>query len=209
MNTPDQWLNDNMQVFWGEIAPTDHLVQIYDNDEVILNSLEGFAGSGFLAGDSVVIIATSGRIEALNQRLEKQGLDIVKLKASDQYIPLDAEKALETFMVNGWPDEIKFLDQIRGVLHRSRNGTSRKVRAYGEMVALLWAQGKSGATVQLEHLWNKFCSDETLCLFCAYPRAGFTRSGAESIKHICDTHTKIIDGSGRPSTEIFYKNIFK
>lgn len=33
LDTKD-WEKTNMQVFWGEIAPCDHVVQIYENDEV-------------------------------------------------------------------------------------------------------------------------------------------------------------------------------
>ena len=35
------------KVFWGEMSPCDHLVQIYQDDEILLDSLEGF-----VAGDS-------------------------------------------------------------------------------------------------------------------------------------------------------------
>jgi len=46
----DKWKNESIQVFWGEIAPCDHLVQIYHNDTIFLNTLEGFATCGLLAG---------------------------------------------------------------------------------------------------------------------------------------------------------------
>lgn len=42
----NNWKNTNIQVFWGEIAPCDHLIQIYENESHFLNTLEGFAGSG-------------------------------------------------------------------------------------------------------------------------------------------------------------------
>ena len=62
----EEWKNSNIQVFWGEIAPCDHVVQIYENDTVFLNTLEGFAGSGLLSGDSVIIIATKEHLSSLN-----------------------------------------------------------------------------------------------------------------------------------------------
>jgi hypothetical protein len=75
------------------------------------------------------------------------------------------------------------------------------------MVAILWGQGHNGATVQLEHLWNKFCETEIFCLFCAYPKTGFTQDPEESIKHICSAHTKMISGLEKSKTEVFYKNL--
>ncbi len=95
---------------------------------------------------------------------------------------------------------------VSNVILRARGNDNRKIRAYGEMVAMLWAQGYNGATVQLEYLWNKFCATESFCLFCAYPKSGFTQDINKSIEHICSMHTKIISGEKKSSTEIFYKS---
>lgn len=200
----NNWLKSNIQDFWGEIAPCDHLLQIYDNDLVFLSSLEGFAGSGFLAGDSVIIIATTAHINALNERLIHQGFDLNKLINEKKYIPLDAEKTLSKFMINNWPDEVLFVDFVRGLMKTAKQN-NRKVRAFGEMVALLWAKGNNGATVRLEYLWNEFCAKEGFCLFCAYPKTGFTQSATDSLQHICSAHSKIISGETGASTEIIYK----
>jgi hypothetical protein len=60
------------------------------------------------------------------------------------------------------------------------------------MVALLWAQGHSGATVHLEHLWHALCAAESFALFCAYPKNGFTQDAAASMQEICEAHSKVI-----------------
>jgi hypothetical protein len=199
------WKRSDTEVFWGEIAPCDHLVQIYESDEVIMNSLEGFVISGINAGESVIIIATAEHIKGLNRRLILNGLEIDHLLKNSQYIPLSAESTLEKFMVNGWPDDKKFMSTVTSIVNKAKGTEKRKVRAYGEMVALLWAQGNNGATVHLEHLWNKFCESEVFCLFCAYPKSGFTQNVNESIHHICSAHTKQIAGDKSSRTEVFYK----
>jgi hypothetical protein len=66
------------------------------------------------------------------------------------------------------------------------------VRAFGEMVALQWARGNSGATHRLEELWHHLCQKDGLSLFCAYPKSGFTQDADVSIKQICETHSKVI-----------------
>ena len=63
---------------------------------------------------------------------------------------------------------------MSGLLTRGRAG-GRRVRAFGEMVAVMWARGEQGATVRLEHLWHRLCQSEAFSLFCAYPRIGFTQ----------------------------------
>lgn len=199
------WEKSNLQVFWGEIAPCDHVVQIYENDKVFLDSLEGFVGSGFMEGESIIVIATSEHLKALESRLQNQGFDLYALTKEERYFGLDASDTLAKFMVNNWPDEKRFFDTIPGLLKRAQKN-NRKVRAFGEMVALLWQQGYNGATVQLENLWNKLHENNDFTLFCAYPKIGFTQDINSSIDMICSTHSKIIEGSSKPSTEIHYKN---
>ncbi|MFL5774427.1 MAG: hypothetical protein ACJ75F_14790, partial [Flavisolibacter sp.] len=73
----------------------------------------------------------------------------------------------------------------------------------------LWAQGLKAAAVQLEHLWNKFCQQHELCLFCAYPKTGFTQDINDSIMNICACHSKMIGGSEKQLTEIIYTDVIR
>jgi hypothetical protein len=200
------WKNSNIQVFWGEIAPCDHLVQFYDTERNFLETLEGFAGCGLLSGDSVVVLATGEHLDQLNERLIRQGFDLQTMLATDQYITIDAEDALNAFMVNGWPDEKLFGEFVAGVLSRAQQ-QDRKVRAFGELVAVLWENGNSGATVHLENLWCGLHEKQNFTLYCAYPKSGFTQHAHDSIDTICKTHSMVIDGEARPSTEIYYRSV--
>ena len=65
------------------------------------------------------------------------------------------------------------------------------MRAFGEMVALLWAQGRNGATLRLEHLWNELIEEQALALFCAYPRIGATRDLTDALGDVCAAHSKV------------------
>jgi hypothetical protein len=157
-----------------------------------LDALEGFVSSGLRASDGMVVIATPAHRRALEQRLRKRGFDVDLAQAEDRYIALDAAETLAKFMVNGWPDDERFNQVVTDLITRAR-GNGRRVRAFGEMVALLWDQGNSGATVRLEVLWNKFCEAETFCLFCAYPETGFTKETPVSINEICGHHSRLIN----------------
>jgi hypothetical protein len=121
-------------------------------------------------------------------------------------LPVDAEQMLSKFMVNDWPDETLFMSTVSDLIVRAKMD-NRHVRAFGEMVAILWAKGQVGATVRLEHLWNKFCETQAFCLFCAYPQSGFTQDASESVMHICGAHSKMIAGFGQSKTDIFYKTV--
>ena len=192
MTRPDSPRRAPAEVFWGEIAPFEHSVQIYPNTEIFMDALEGFVGGGLRAGDSVIVIATPAHRRALERRLNVRGFDVARARAEDRYMPLDAEATLAQFMVDGWPDDQRFKHVVSDLITRAR-GNGRRVRTFGEMVALLWDQGHSGATVRLEVLWNKFCAEETFSLFCAYPETGFTQDAHASIQEICGHHSRMIE----------------
>jgi hypothetical protein len=192
------------QHFWGEVAPSEHLVQIYKDDEVFLDSLEGFVAGGIQKGDGVIVIAIPAHLAVLEHRLLTRGIDPLSVTETGQYLALDADETLSKFMVdNGlgdgrpWPDADRFHALITELVSRCGtrpDGTKRRVRAFGEMVALLWARGQAGATVRLEYLWHEFCAKSELCLFCAYPRAYFTETPEASMKMICAAHSKVVPG---------------
>ena len=142
-------------------------------------------------GDAAIVIATPAHRRELDRRLIEMGLDVAAARSSDQFISLDAEETLARFLVNGWPDEDFFAAVVDDLLGRARRD-GRNVRAFGEMVAVMWAKGFQGATVRLEHLWQHLCQREAFSLFCAYPRAGFTENPSDWIARICDAHSKVV-----------------
>jgi hypothetical protein len=181
-----------LPVFWGEIAPCDHVVQIYEKDSTFLDALEGFIGGGLTAGDSTVVIATPVHLAALSDRLRARGIDVSAAIADEQYVALDAAATLERFMVDHWPDDEKFAEVVADVLDRAQAG-GRSVRVFGEMVAVLWARGDNGATVRLEHLWKREVEARRVSLLCAYPRSGFTKDATSSMNEICAAHSRVVD----------------
>lgn len=201
----ENWRRLATHDFWGAIIPSDHVVQIYNDDHAFLDLLEGFVASGFAANDCVIVIATDEHQHALEERLRFKGHNVFDLKLQDQYIQLSARETLGEFMINNWPDEVLFRHMINRFLARARS-RNRRVRVFGEMVALLWTQGNIAATVQLENLWNKTCQDEALSLYCAYPRSGLNQHALESILHICGSQSKMIKPDGT-HLGILYKEV--
>jgi len=173
------------------MSPCEHLVQIYEDDDSCLDSLQGFVEGGLRLGEAVVVIATAPHLASLATRLEAAGWDMKDICARNQYIPLDAEQTLSKFVIDGWPDEYLFIEVVSDIIHRAGKG-GRRVRAFGEMVAVLWAQGHHTSTVRLEHLWNRLCQQRPFPVFCAYPKSGFSQCAGESIRAICATHSQII-----------------
>jgi len=180
-------------IFWGEMSPCEHAVQIYGDDAMFMDALEGFIGAGLAGGEGAIAIATPAHLEGLEARLAAHGIDVAAARHERRYLGLPADRVLRDFMLDGWPDEQRFLQVVTTLLDSAR-GPGRRVRAFGEMVALLWAQGHAAATVRLEHLWNKLCMRERFPLFCAYPKAGFTSDPTDSLRDLCATHSRVFYG---------------
>ena len=178
-------------VFWGEIAPCEHIAQFYEHEDVLLDALAGFVGVGLKQGEGVIVLATGEHLRALHQRLEASGVDLQPAKLQDQLISVLAEEALGKFMVNQWPDDQLFFNFVAELIARAQHG-GRRVRAFGELVALMWARGQVAATVRLEFLWHQLCHQQSFSLFCAYPKAGFTDDPLRSLDVIRATHSRIV-----------------
>lgn len=188
---------------WGDLDSHAHSVQFYGDDPFLLDELSRFIGSALGAGDAAIVIATKAHRDDLAQRLKARGLDIALAITQGRYVSLDAAETLSQFMIEGRPDPARFADLIGGVIELSATmaqGESRRVAAFGEMVALLWAEGKPEAAIQLEQLWNDLAQTHSFDLLCAYPMAFFSRSeDDELIGKVCATHSHVIPAEGYTS----------
>ncbi len=177
---------------WSEMGEREHFVQFYENDAFLVKSLSAFVAAGLRTGEGAIVIATPAHREALEKELQSQGLDPAALRAQEQYFPLDAAETLSSFMVDGEPDKKRFLQTASPLITRAAQG-GRRVRAFGEMVALLWAEGNGDAAITLEQFWNDLAGTHSFCLFCAYPMNGFCgTANGEPFTHICHKHSRVI-----------------
>lgn len=182
------------KIFWGEIAPCEHIAQFYQSDSALIESLGRFVASGLSAGECVIVIATPEHLRELGSNLAEKAIDLQVAVEQDRYVTLDAEIGLASFMVQNWPDDQRFSQFVEHLIRRAAVN-NRRVRVFGEMVALLWARGQAAATVRLEHLWQQFCKTHSFSLFCAYPQAGFTKHPIDSFAEICAAHTQVYSES--------------
>ena len=93
-----------------------HLVQFYDSDDFLLNSVADFFGRAIEAEDAALVVATSTHRAGLARRLATRGLDLVAIRASGQYTELDAADTLARFMVGDLPDAARFMETIGGLM---------------------------------------------------------------------------------------------
>ena len=180
--------------YWGQLAEMDHAVQVYRADEILLDSLESFVASGLRSGESVVVIATAAHLHELEKRLRGGWVQIDRCRWEDRYIAVLAHELLAMLLVNGVPDEGRFEKCMGEIIARAR-GEGRRLRAFGEMVGILWTEGNKDGAIRLEHLWTRLQRREKFPLFCAYPRAHIVPAHLESdIQMICAAHSRVVPG---------------
>jgi len=169
----------------------EHIVHFYGDDTVFLNALESFILRGLMDGEAVVVIALPSHRTALECRLAGHGLNLATLATTEQLVLLDARETLDTFLRDGLPSETLFHEILGKLVARLRAG-HRTVRAFGEMVGILWEQGNRAATLQLEEIWHRFCQAEGLVLYCAYRGTAFAAE-SEARRQIGEVHSQLIE----------------
>ena len=167
-------------------------MQLYDDDLVLIGSLQQFLSAGLSAGDACVVIATPDHSASLTEALEATGLDMAALSAEGRFVALDARQMIATFLVEGVVDSQLFTATFGAVLERAAAG-GRRVRAFGEMVALLWVDDRVAAALEVESLWNALGATHPLSLLCAYPVESFNDPAfAAPFRQVCAKHTQVV-----------------
>jgi hypothetical protein len=186
---------NSVERLFDEAGPHGHLLQFYQADEPLLNRNVGrFLWEGLLRGDGLLVIASAERRESVSGHLRRLGVDIALAVRESQLLLLDARATLDRFLIDGRPDRDLFRQIIGDALKAARPRTGNaSIRAYGEMVGLLWQAEEHAAAVLLEEHWNEMLHNDRFTLFCGYPidifAKGFDRSRIEAL--LC-AHTHCI-----------------
>jgi signal transduction histidine kinase len=173
-----------------------HSVLFYEEDSFLLDSLTTLLGKVLVAGDVAYVVATPSHREGLAQRLKARGLDLEAIAASGRYCALDAAESLAGFMVQGEPNELlfnSFIGYILSSIRPTAEGKQPHCVFWGEMVALLCAEGNFRAALKLEQLWNDRARTNAFHLHCAYPIKAFSQDGHSQVfLNICGEHSHVV-----------------
>ena len=174
------------------IATLEHVVQFYEADSFLLDSAATFISAGLRAGEIGIVFATPAHRMGLDERLRADGLDLAGALARGQYIALDAAEALADCLVAGMPDSERFNAVVGSVVaHAARDG--RRMRVFGDLVALLAAEGEYTSALRLEEYWNDLQRTYGFLLLCGYPMNGFSGEAlAEPFENICAQHSSVV-----------------
>ncbi len=177
---------------------SEHFVQFYEDETYLIASLTEFVRSGLENEEACLVIATRDHLKLLEDSLANEGIDVRESNFKEFYYAVAATEALGRFMVNGWPDKDLFIT-LFGQLISKATGPGQSLRAFGEMVSVLWKEGKSDAALRLEELWNELARMHAFTLMCAYPMSHFRgENDGRSLLEVCGNHHRIIPAESFP-----------
>jgi DcmR-like sensory protein len=174
-----------------------HAVRFYEDAETLSRIVGSFLAEGFQASQPAVVIATPVHRAAIESRLAERSLDVNRLVAEGALHMLDADEVLAEFMVDGMPDAGRFHRAIVPVIQKACGGRKECiVRAYGEMVDVLWKADQTVAATRLETLWNVLANNHAFSLLCGYAMGSVYKNAA--VEEICSHHSHVISTGGDP-----------
>jgi PAS domain S-box-containing protein len=190
------------------VPPSDHIVQFYEDEQFLATAVAEFLSLGLAKGEPLLLIATALHRDVILSQLRFKGLDIGNLLKARRLLCLDAGETLATFMTGSTPDAQRFKASIGDAIERIVGQPRSRVRAYGEMVDLLWKDGNAAGAIRLEELWNELSREYSFSLLCAYSMGNFYKeTHAPAFQEICRQHgqvspTERFPGGDDPHREI-------
>jgi hypothetical protein len=172
-------------------ASGDHFVQVYREERFLFEAVAQYAGTGLRRDEGVILIATPSHRAAFIDQLEAEGVPALEAAQRGQLVVLDAEETLARFTAHGMPDWQTFHALVGGVIAKLRLDYPT-VRAYGEMVDVLWQRGERDAAIRLEEFWNDLATLQTFSLFCAYYLDNLDAAAYQPLECVCKVHTHLI-----------------
>jgi len=170
----------------------DHIVQTYQDPALLADSVTEYLAAALRAGEAAIVIARPQHQRKFSAALARHGVSAQECLERGQLRLLDAEETLARFMADGMPQWKRFHQVVGGLIAEVRLQYA-KVRAYGEMVDLLWQRGSRDAAIRLEEYWNDLGKLQTFSLFCAYfidPLDSKAYDGA--LQCVCKVHSHLI-----------------
>ena len=158
----------------------------------LARNVAGYLWAGLRRGEGALVIAGAENQGAIARQLELLGADLADVLQSRHLVVWDAQATLKGFLVDGQPDWDRFQRLMWAAILQVRR-RKLEVRAYGEMVSILWQQRRYAAALRLEQFWNKLLEQPFLSLFCAYAVDVFGNDcDFAGLDGVLATHTHVV-----------------
>ena len=168
-----------------------HAVQFYKDEASLAGTVAQFLADGLVIGQPGLVMSTPMHADSIVRELASRGVDVQAVRTTGELQFFDARKALLSFMVGDLPDPVLFRNRIGEVIEQLCGGRKPcPIRAYGEMVDLLWQDGNVEGAIKVEILWNRLGDKFSFALLCGYAMGNFYKQ-PKQLEDICALHTHV------------------
>jgi hypothetical protein len=186
-----------------DAQPRDHLIQFYGRSHQSLVANVGqFLRVGLRHEEGLLVIGTLEHCDAFARELCRDP-GYQPAVRDGRVMFLDAGSVLARATVEGKLAIAKIESVVTSAFEELRNRTrGSSIRVFGEMVGILWLQGRLDAARELESCWNKLLQQHGISLFCAYPidRTTDQQNSAGAVDAIIRAHTHFVTSQLPPTT---------
>jgi CheY-like chemotaxis protein len=167
-----------------------HSVLFYDSDATLTEQIVAYLKEGLDRDEGALGIVTPAHRELLVTGLAEQGIDVESARAREQLVLLDARTLLQSFTVDGAPDEARF-NEVLGAATARVQRRHPKFRIYGELADLLCASGDIAGALTLEAFWNRLLKRLSCPVRCGCA-APLSESDRQSFARLGAAHAHVV-----------------
>ena len=174
------------------VTDTEHLVQVYETEPYLVTCVTRFVRDTLRRGGGAIVVATEEHRAAIEEALDNEELSVAAAKRRGKYVDLDARRTLDAVCFDGAADPERFRRIVGARLAElSRRWTH--VRAFGEMVPLLWREGRHAAAHALEEQWQAARREHGFALLSGYPVDALADDFARAaLARVCCTDARVL-----------------
>ena len=168
-----------------------HSVSFFEHPQELVQQVTAFCCEAASLDDSVLLVVGQERRARLAEALALVGIDLAASEATGDLRVLDAD-ALVRGVTSGDHVDVEHLTDVAAAVIDELAAGGRTVHIFGEMVALLWRDGRTSAAVELEARWSRIVEDRPVVVMCAYEVDSFAAvEDLEAAAAICREHSRV------------------
>jgi hypothetical protein len=176
----------------------DHVVQFYRTDAFLARVVATYMAANLRRRAPILLVCTFEHLSGILSALTAMGLDVAELRKEVKFVWLDARMMLQRLLVDGSINAAAFGVEIGDVVRRlCADADDGTLQVFGEIVDLLWAEGREADAIALEELLNSLASEQVFHLLCSY-RVRSPGPEMSRLRAVCEAHSHVL----RPETPV-------
>ena len=179
----------------GSSTAYPHAVKFYQDEASLGRTVAEFLAPGLRERLPAIVIAPSPHRQMIASELAQRRIDVRQLERDGDLQLLDADEVLTRFMNGDRPDPVRFHAVVDELIERAcKDRLPCPVRAYGEMVDVLWRRANANGAIELEMLWNRVTTRAEFSLLCGYAVGNFYKEipNGPTMQSVCDQHNHVM-----------------